>query len=64
MDTDTLDYVMKCLAAIVVLCSIWGGLGYYVARQCGRNFVEGFVLGFLFGPFGAILVALLPRGDK
>jgi hypothetical protein len=40
---------------------IFGFLGRWVALQCGRNGNEGFWLGFLFGPFGAIIEGLLPK---
>lgn len=41
-----------------ILCAL---IGSWVAEQCGRRKVEGMILGFLLGPFGVILEALLPR---
>lgn len=40
---------------------VFGLLGRWVADQCGRRGSEGFVLGFLFGPVGVIIEALLPH---
>jgi hypothetical protein len=47
---------------IAVLCIglLFGGLGFYIATQKGRSSGEGFLLGFLFGPLGCLIVALLP----
>jgi hypothetical protein len=43
---------------------VWfGGLGVYVASQCGRSQLEGVVLGFLMGPLGVLAIASLPRGE-
>jgi hypothetical protein len=50
------------LYALLVLWLIFAGLGYYVAVQKGRPEAEGLVLGFLFGPLGCLIVALLPSG--
>jgi hypothetical protein len=52
-------YVVAWLCAWVVL---FGGLGLYVALQCGRAALEGVLLGALLGPVGVFLVAVLPRG--
>jgi hypothetical protein len=38
-------------------------LGAWVAVQKGREPVEGGTLGFLFGPFGVLIEALLPTTD-
>ena len=37
-------------------------LGAYVAAQKHRPTGEGLTLGFLFGPLGVLIVALLPQG--
>lgn len=39
-------------------------LGIYVAGERGRSGWEGFILAFLFGPFGVLIEALLPRREK
>jgi alpha/beta superfamily hydrolase len=39
----------------------FGFLGRYVSQQCGRSTTEGIFLGCIFGPLGAILVAIMPR---
>lgn len=41
-----------------------GLLGVFVATEKRRSQSEGFLLGFLFGPIGAVIVALLPTGDR
>jgi uncharacterized membrane protein YeaQ/YmgE (transglycosylase-associated protein family) len=49
--------VLVCL----VVGLIFGGLGSWIANQKRRDGGEGFVLGFLFGPFGCLIEALLPN---
>jgi hypothetical protein len=51
--------VVWMVTAVVFAC-----LGAYVASQCGRWVVEGVSLGFLFGPLGVLVVAVLPRGRR
>jgi hypothetical protein len=38
-------------------------LGSWVAVQKGRSQAEGAILGFLFGPIGAVIEALLPSQE-
>jgi len=49
---------------ILFLCFLawcaFAGLGYYIAGQKGRSEAEGLILGFLFGPVGVLVEALLP----
>lgn len=45
---------------IVVWIVVFGGLGYYISTQKGREPAEGMILGAIFGPLGAIIAALLP----
>jgi hypothetical protein len=55
---------MDATSTVLLLVIAWllhAGLGYYVGEQTGRGGGEGFVLGLLFGPIGAIVAALLPR---
>jgi hypothetical protein len=55
---------MDPTALVVGLAVVWfvcGCLGAWVARQKGRGGDEGFYLGFLFGPFGVLIEALLPN---
>jgi hypothetical protein len=47
--------------AAVLWVVLFGWLGAWVASQCGRSPGEGFKLGVVFGPLGAIIEALLPR---
>lgn len=63
MDTATTDLVAKCVVFALIVFAGFGWVGYYVARECGRNLIEGFLFGFLLGPIGAVIVALLPRDD-
>ncbi len=42
---------------------ICGSLGVYIATQKGRNEWEGLLFGFLLGPFGVIIEALLPEQE-
>ena len=43
--------------AYVVVFAVFGA---WVAIQCRRSEMEGFLLGALFGPIGVIVEALLP----
>jgi hypothetical protein len=54
------------LAAIYVLAwlGLFGMVGWYVAAQCGRHWVEGLLLGGLLGPVGLFLVVFLPRSHR
>ena len=48
-------------AVALVSAGIFGWLGSWVARQCGREPIEGAILGVFFGPFGVIVEGLLPK---
>lgn len=48
------------LLFLLALWLIFGFLGAYIAEQKKRSGTEGFLLGFLFGPFGCLIEALLP----
>ena len=41
-----------------------GACGSYVAEKRGRSQAEGFILGFLFGIIGLIIVAFLPKKNN
>ncbi len=47
------------LAAIVWL-AVWSLLARWVGDQKGRDAVECYLLGFLFGPLGVLIELLLP----
>jgi hypothetical protein len=49
------------VAVYLVVAFIFAFFGRWVAYQCGRESIEGFVLGLLFGPLGVIVEALLPK---
>ena len=46
--------------AIVGIACIFGGLTAWIAAQKSRSALEGFALGFLFGPFGVLVEVFLP----
>jgi hypothetical protein len=52
---------------VVAFLAIWAGatlacaiIGRYVAEQKGRSGAEGLWLGFLLGPLGVLVAALMP----
>src|SRR5271157_2418428 len=55
---------------LLIIAMIWlvmEALGAFVALQKGRSTTQGLFVGFLFGPFGVLITALLPTtptGDK
>ncbi len=53
---------LRILGAIVVVAVVlvYAVLGSWIAVQNGRRKVEGGVLGFLLGPFGVLVEAILP----
>ena len=51
---------MEFLIVLVVFGVIFGALGSWIAKERHRDQGEGFVLGFLFGPLGVIVEAILP----
>ncbi len=52
------------LSIIAIIWLVMGGLGAFVAMKKGRSPTEGLIMGFLFGPFGVLITALLPtNGD-
>jgi hypothetical protein len=58
---DAMRYVVVGLFGLIAWCAIFGGLGAWVAKQCGRDSFEGGMLGVLFGPFGVLVEGLLPK---
>lgn len=53
--------VAGCLIGLLAYVVVFGWLGSWVAEQCGRDTLEGMVLGGLLGPFGVIIEGLLPK---
>ncbi len=49
------------IVAAVAWVIAFGWFGGWVASQCGRNGLEGMLLGVFFGPLGVVVEALLPR---
>lgn len=54
---ELLAYLFVC----VVIATVFGFLGSFIADQKGRSSGEGFLLGFLFGPLGCLIEVLLPN---
>ena len=52
--------IQGAMTAIAV-CLCLGGYGACTARWRGRLRYEGFLWGFIFGPLGVLLIALMPR---
>lgn len=50
---------MEVIFAFAIWATIFGGGGTYIAKQKGREAVEGFIIG-LFGPLGLLVVCLMP----
>jgi hypothetical protein len=48
------------VAIALVVAVVFGGLGSWIAGQKNRPKSEGLILGFAFGPLGALIEALLP----
>jgi hypothetical protein len=46
---------------VIAVCLCFGGYGACAARWRGRLRYEGFLWGFIFGPLGVLLIALMPR---
>jgi hypothetical protein len=44
---------------LVAWVAVFGCLGWYIAAQGERTWLEGFMLGALFGPLGCIVIAIL-----
>lgn len=55
---------MTWLVVVTAMACAFGGFGAWVAGEKRRSPVEGFVISFLFGPLGVLVVALLPAGGS
>jgi hypothetical protein len=53
---------MELLIVVGVIWLIFACLGTWIANQKHRAGGEGFILGFLFGPLGCLIEAVLPNG--
>ncbi|MGE4196031.1 MAG: hypothetical protein AB7G11_02760 [Phycisphaerales bacterium] len=62
MEADTLIGI--AVVAIAFCLVILGPFGLFVAAAKRRSKLEGFLLGLLFGPFGILIEALLPNGER
>ncbi len=60
---EALMTIGEFLVAYIILGCLMGGLGWWIAKQRHRPELEGLLLGFVFGPLGAVIEALLPLGD-
>lgn len=59
-----MDQSTAWLTFVVVTCSIFGFVGIWIATQKNRDSGEGFFLGFLLGPIGLLIEAMLPTKAK
>jgi len=57
---DTILLYILYFVGAGVVC---GGLSAWIAGEKNRGFGEGLLLGFLFGPLGVLVEALLPSGS-
>lgn len=48
------------LTVLALYCAIFGSAGRHIAVEKGRSMAEGFWFGVFFGPWGLLIVALLP----
>jgi hypothetical protein len=48
------------LLVIVGIACLFAGSAAWIATQKNRDALEGFVLGFFFGPFGVLIEVFLP----
>jgi hypothetical protein len=55
--------VVVVLLVVVVVFGMFAVLGGYVAKEKNRDPAEGAIIGGLFGPIGAVVVACLPTKD-
>jgi hypothetical protein len=55
---------MEWALALAAGLGVLGALGAWIAKQKRRGPIEGFILGFLFGPLGVVIEALLPAGTR
>lgn len=52
------------LVVAVVATLVFGCLGAWISALKGRDWSEGFCLGFLFGPLGCLIAALMPAQSE
>jgi hypothetical protein len=55
---------MEIFVLLITVAVIMAGFGGWVASQKNRPFPEGLILGFLFGPLGVLVEALMPNLSK
>jgi hypothetical protein len=52
------------LVFVAVIAVAFSLLGAWVASQKRRDPFEGFILGFVFGPLGVLIEAMLPSAHR
>ena len=50
--------------SLLAVAVVMGGLGAYFSEKKGRTHLEGFLMGFLLGLIGLLIVLALPKKKK
>lgn len=58
-----MDGLFVVIAVWLVFAAAFGAFGWWVASQKGREPMIGGAIGFLFGPVGVLVLAMLPAVD-
>ncbi len=53
--------VVALLGFLFVAALAFAGFGAWIAGEKGRGRTQGVVIGFLFGPLGVLILAMLPN---
>lgn len=55
---------MELIVAYLTVAFAFAALGSWIAREKGRSTFPGAVIGFLFGPLGCLILALLSNEKR
>ena len=50
--------------SLLAIAVVFGGVCAYMSEKKGRTHTEGFLIGFLFGALGILIVLVLPKKKK
>ena len=50
--------------SLLAVAVVMGGLGAYLSEKKGRTHLEGFLMGFLLGLIGLLIVLAFPKKKK